>query len=180
MTIEAKFSKLNSFLISDAEVNSNVTRDLGVLVKKMEKKGHKCLIYARANNEAERWSKALGIPIYPKKGHHCIVTLHNGVYGLNDLVIYDTIVMNPPQPDKLPQIKGRLDRPNQQSDTLYIEYFVLNNTLEMGLILRLEIASSFVQKYIMPLSKFYDVSVNYQKYLEDKNESSIVAESESE
>jgi hypothetical protein len=113
----------------------------------------------------------LAIPIYPKKGTHCIVTYNDGTYGLNDLIIYNTIIMCPPPPDKLPQIKGRLDRPGQQTDNLFVEYFILKDTIEEGLILRLNIASAFLQKYIMPLAKFYDVSVNYKKYLEENIDS---------
>jgi hypothetical protein len=168
LSTEAKFSKLTSLLVSNPRVNILVTEQLAELVKKMEKKKHKCLIYARAMAEAKLWSDSLGIPIYPKKGQHCIVTYNDGTYGLNDLVIYDTIIMRPPAPDKLPQIQGRLSRPNQKSDNLFIEYFVLRDTIEEGLILRMNIASQFLQKYIMPLSKFYDVSVNYQKYINEE------------
>ncbi len=167
LSIELKFAKLNSLLVSSSKTNNYITKQLGTLIKKLEKKKHRCLIYARAAAEAELWSKQLDIPIYPTKGNHCIVTYHDGTYGLNDLVVYDTIVSRPPQPDKLPQIKGRLDRPTQKSDNLGIEYFVLNNTIEMGLLLRMEIASKFMHQYIMPLAKFYDVSVNYKKYIKD-------------
>jgi len=75
--------------------------------------------------------------------------------------------LRPPQPDKLPQIKGRLARPQQKSTNLHIEYFVIKDTIEMGLLLRMEIASKFMHQYIMPLAKFYDVSVNYKKYLKE-------------
>ena len=167
LNIETKFAKLTSFLVSDHGVIKNVVSQLGELIKNLEKDNHKCLIYARAKQEAEFWSKKLNIPIYPVKDIHCIVTYHDGTYGLNDLVDYDTLVMRPPEPDKLPQIKGRLDRPGQKENNLYIEYFVLNDTIEMGLILRMKIASHFLKKYIMPLAKFYDVSVNYQKYIEE-------------
>lgn len=168
LSVEAIFSKLMSFLISNTKVSDIVVKQLGRLVKKMENKNHKCLIYARAMDEAKLWSSRLDIPIYPKKGKHCIVTYNDGTYGLNDLVIYDTIIMRPPQPDKLSQIQGRLDRFGQKSDYLNVEYFVLKNTIEEGLILRMNIASQFLQKYIMPLSKFYDISVNYEKYIEEE------------
>ncbi|XWV25891.1 putative helicase [Tupanvirus soda lake] len=167
LSLELKFAKLSSLLVSSAKTNNVVTEQLGVLVKKLENKKHRCLIYAKAADEAKLWSNELNIPIYPIKGTHCIVTYNDGTYGLNDLVIYDTIIMRPPPPDKLPQIKGRLDRPGQKSDDLHIEYFVLKDTIEEGLILRLNIASQFLQKYIMPLAKFYDVSVNYKKYQEE-------------
>lgn len=169
LSIELKFAKLNSLLVSNSKANNSVIKQLKILIKSLEDKKHRCLIYARASDEAKLWSEKTGIPIYPKKGTHCIVTYHDGTYGLNDLIIYDTIVMRPPQPDKLPQIKGRLDRPMQKSNNLHIEYFVLNNTIEMGLLLRMEIASKFMHQYIMPLAKFYDVSVNYKKYLKEKS-----------
>lgn len=165
LSTEIKFAKLASLLVSSSKTNQFLVKQLRKLIDEKEGEGHRCLLYARANEEAEIWSKELDIPVYPKKGTHCIITYHDGTYGLNDLIIYDTIVMRPPTPDSLPQIKGRLDRPGNESDNLYIEYFVLKDTIEIGLILRLEIASQFVSKYIMPLAKFYDVSVNYSKYL---------------
>jgi len=168
LSTEAKFSKLASLLISDNHIKNLVAKQLDKLVGKIEKKKGRCLIYAAAKEEAKLWSNKLNIPIYPEKGEHCIVTYHDGTYGLNDLVIYDTIIMRPPQPDKLPQIKGRLSRIGQQSNDLYIEYFVIEDTIEEGLILRLDIASSFLQKYILPLAQFYDISINYQKYKKEK------------
>jgi len=167
LSTEAKFSKLTSLLTSNEKVREIVVKQLSKLIEKLHKKKSRCLIYARAMDEAKYWSEYLDIPIYPAKGRHCIVTYNDGTYGLNDLVIYDTLVMRPPAPDKLPQIKGRLDRPNQKSNDLSIEYFVIKDTIEMGLILRMNIASEFIHKYIMPLSQFYDISVNYEKYLDD-------------
>lgn len=167
MSLEIKFAKLSSFLISNVKINDIVTEQLDILVKKITKKKHRCLIYARAANEAKIWSQKLNIPVYPTKGTHCIVTYNDGTYGLNDLIIYDTIIMRPPSPDKLPQIKGRLDRSGQKLNNLYIEYFVIKDTIEEGLILRMNIASQFLQKYIMPLAKFYDVSINHKKYREE-------------
>jgi len=170
LNTETKFSKLTSYLVSSSKTNESVTKQLGKLIKSLEKKNHRCLIYARSMAEAELWSDTLAITIYPKKGNHTIVTYNDGTYGLNDLIIYDTIVMRIPPPDKLPQIKGRLDRPGQKSDNLLIEYFILKDTIEEGLILRMNIASQFIQQYIMPLAKFYDISINYKKYLEENEE----------
>ncbi|QGR54132.1 dead-like helicase [Moumouvirus maliensis] len=166
MSLEVKFAKMTSLLVSSAKTNLTLVNQLKTLIKRMETKNHRCLIYARANEEALFWSNNLGIPLYPEKGKHCIVTYHNGTYGLNDLIIYDTIVMRPPNSDLLPQIKGRLDRPGNEFNNLFIEYFIFKDTIEEGLIIRLNIASQFLHKYIMPLATFYDVSVNYKKYLQ--------------
>jgi hypothetical protein len=160
LSAETVYGKLQSWLIKYGDITS----DLDKLVKSLDKKNHRCLIYARSKGEAIGWSTIMKIPIYPVKGKHCIVTYNDGTYGLNDLVVYDTIVMRPPPPDKLPQIKGRLDRPGNKHDNLRIEYFLIENTIEEGLLLRMEIASQFAYNYIMPLVRFYDLSVNFREY----------------
>jgi len=167
ISIEAKYSKLSSYLLSSETVNASLIKQLESLVKRMEKDGHRCLIYARNKEEAERWSDALEIGIYPIKEKHVIITFNDGTYGLNDLVIYDTIVMIPSiAPDKIVQVKGRLDRPGNEKNELHIEYFVFKNTIDEGLIIRMNMCSQFVKAHIMPLSKFYDVSVHHKKYIE--------------
>ncbi|BCS82730.1 helicase [Cotonvirus japonicus] len=162
---EIKYSKLISYLTNNSQVNDLIVLQLKKLIKNLEKQQRKCLIYARSKTEANLWSEKLNIPIYPEKGDHCITTYHDGTYGLNDLVIYDTIVMRPPNPDSLQQIKGRLNRHGQKCNDLFIEYFFLKNTIEEGLMIRLNIASNFVHQYIMPLAKFYKVSVNHGNYI---------------
>ena len=98
---------------------------------------------------------------YPdKSGVHTVLSLSEGTYGLNDLVIYDTILMRPPEPDKLPQIKGRLDRPGQKSDDLRIRYILLKDTIEEAGIVRLEMCNNFYNNYLMPLAEFYELAVN--------------------
>lgn len=178
---EALYSKLTSFLISDKKIQASVRKQLDKLIKKCEESGRRCLIYARSKEEAVYWSQGLDIPIYVskkdvsltksaskskimKRTNHIIVTYNDGTYGLNDLVIYDTIIMRPPQPDKLTQIKGRLDRPGQKSDNLFIEYFIIGDTVEEGLLIRMHIASQFIHQYIMPLARFYDISVHYKEF----------------
>ena len=163
MSTEKKYSKLNSYLISSETVKKSLMKQLRALIKRTEKKGHRCLIYARSATEAQTWSEDLNIGIYPNKGQHVIITFSDGTYGLNDLVAYDTIVTTIPQPDKTPQIKGRLDRPGQKLSELNMEYFVFKNTIDEGLIIRMNMCNQFVRGHIMPLSKFYDISVNHAK-----------------
>ena len=165
ISVEAKYSKLNSYLISSPTATTHVLKQLRKLIKKLESKKHRCLIYARSKDEATEWSQGLGIDIYPIKGQHTIITYNDGTYGLNDLVIYDTIVLRPLMtPDKIDQIKGRLDRPGQESLNLNMEYFIVKDTIEEGLLIRMNMCSQFVKNHILPLSKFYDISVNYEKY----------------
>jgi hypothetical protein len=158
LSVEKKYAKLASFL---TRVGDEIIPQLRSLLIKLNGLGRKVLIYARSKEEANAWSLKLKVPIYGavNKTNNCIITLANGTYGLNDLVIYDTILMRPPEPDKLPQIRGRLDRPGQLSDNLYMEYFIVGDTIEEGLIARLNIASRFIHEYIMPLANFYELSV---------------------
>jgi hypothetical protein len=159
LSIEKLYAKLNSYLINNTKVKELVVKQLRKLIDEQK---DRCLIYARGKDEAEYWSNELDISIYPNKGHHVITTYHDGTYGVNDLVDYGLIIMRPPEPDKLPQIKGRLDRPGQKRNDLAIHYFYLDETIEKGLVTRLEIASNFYQNYIMPLAQFYKLSLKNQ------------------
>lgn len=152
LTDEMKWSKLNSAVASE-----DVTDSLREL---LESTGGKLLIYANSKREAQKWSESLDIPLYPDISRdRVIVTVSEGARGLNDLVKYDTIVMRPPPPDLLPQIKGRLDRPGQQSNSLSLVYFVLGGTIEEGLLRRLDVASQFASNYIMPLATYYRLAL---------------------
>jgi len=154
-----KYSQLVSFLSRSTAVQAAVATAIGKLVAKADRRGSRCLIYAASATEAEMWSKHLSIPVYPTLGQHCIVTVNKGTYGLNNLVCYDTLVLRPPVPDKLPQMKGRLDRPGQKAEQLRCEFFYLKDTIEYGLVLRMSIANNFLDRYIMPLSTFFQMSL---------------------
>lgn len=169
LTVETKYAKLNSFLTTTESVQLSYCNQLKKLIKKLEKDNKKCLIYARSKAEADLWSEQLGIGIYPIKQKHTIITVTNGTYGLNDLVQYNCICMMPPPPDKIPQMKGRLDRPGQLSDNLSLEYFIFKDTIEEGLMLRINICNSFMHQHIMPLSKFFEIAVNYATHLNKKD-----------
>lgn len=129
----------------------------------------KILIYTKSKTEADgiiESSRNIDnlISRYPDKtGKHVVLSYSEGTYGLNDLVIYDTILMRPPEPDKLPQIKGRLDRPGQKSNKLNIEYVVLKDTIEEASIIRLEMCNNFYSNYLMPLATFYDIAAKMGK-----------------
>ena len=66
-------------------------------------------------------------------------------------------------PDLLPQMKGRLDRPGQESENLKLIYVLTEDTIEEASLLRMEMAKQFRQDYIMPLAEFYDLAVNRRK-----------------
>jgi len=61
---------------------------------------------------------------------HVVLSYAEGTFGVNDLVKFNTILTRPPNPDALPQMCGRLARQGQKEDTLYLEYILLENTIE--------------------------------------------------
>jgi len=128
---------------------------------KLDVDDKKVVIFAKSKIEADAIGcESMSITRYPdKSGTHVVLSLSEGTYGLNDLVLYDTILMRPPEPDKLPQIKGRLDRPGQKSTELSIRYVVLENTIEEASLIRLVICNRFYNNYLMPLAEFYDLAV---------------------
>lgn len=136
-------------------------------LEQAEKENRRVLIFTKSKNEAtliveSKRNKSKKVTRYPEKGEHTVLSLTEGTYGLNDLVIYDTILMRPPEPDKLPQIKGRLDRPGQLSKDLQIRYLLLKDTIEEASILRLELCNTFYNNYLMPLAEFYDLAIKHQ------------------
>lgn len=136
-----------------------------IFIQALKKMKGKVLIYCRSVEEAvELAEREKTVTKYPdKSGKHCVVTYQEGSYGLNDLVGYGSILTRPPQPDLLPQMKGRLDRPGQPSDILKIQYVLLKDTIEEAWLLRLEMASTFFRHHIMPLAEFYQLAVNLSK-----------------
>lgn len=131
------------------------------VVQRCEKNKRRCLIYAKSKDEADHIAEEIkDVSRFPDtSGRHLVISYTEGTYGLNHLIYLDTIVTRFPEPDKLPQMKGRLDRPEQKSETLYIEYLYIDDTIDRAGMLRLEMANRFYNDYIMPLAEFYDVAV---------------------
>lgn len=120
------------------------------------------LIYARSKAEADEIAEVVPrVSRYPDQSEkHVVISYAEGTYGLNTLICYNTILTRPPEPDKLPQMKGRLDRPGQTKDDLHLEYILVGDTIEEAWLLRLEVAAKFLSEYIMPIAEFYDAAVN--------------------
>lgn len=133
------------------------------LVHKIEKedKSRRILIYARSKNEADNIAEKIkNVSRFPELNKpHTVLSYSEGTFGLNCLVVFDTILTRPPYPDHVPQMCGRLDRPNQKAKILHMEYILIDHTIEEGALYRLEMANNFYQKYIMPLAEFYKVAV---------------------
>jgi hypothetical protein len=130
-------------------------------IKKVEGVNGRCLIYARSKDEANIIANQIdNVSRFPDvSGKHVVVSYTEGTYGLNNLVHLDTIVTRPCEPDKIPQMKGRLDRHLQKKDILTLEYVLIKNTIEEASLIKLELANKFYGNYIMPLAEFYDLAV---------------------
>lgn len=133
------------------------------VVDKITSQNKRALLYARSKHETKLLSRDLhDVSIYPdKSARHCVVSYTDGTYGVNDLVDYNVIITRPPDADKLPQMKGRLDRPNQNCDVLQIEYILFKNTIEDAMLYKLDMAKKFFGHYIMPHADFYRLAVSY-------------------
>lgn len=123
--------------------------------QEMKATGRKCLIFTPSRSATEIWSRALGVPAYPQKGTHCVVSWSDGAHGLNDLVQYNTIISLVPKPGILVQMKGRLDRYGQTSDKLELILLYFHNTPQESGLRRLEISRSMEAKYMKPLADYY-------------------------
>lgn len=150
------YVKLQSFLFD----NFDYQQAFADVIKRCEKDKRRCLIYTRSKEEADQFAEIKNVTRFPDvSGRHLAISYTEGTYGLNHLVYLDTIVTRFPEPDKLPQMKGRLDRPNQQNDKLKIEYIYIDETIDRAGMLRLEMANNFYTDYLMPLAEFYDIAV---------------------
>lgn len=155
MTSEKKYQALSKF------IHTQINYELLFSKRVNELKNKKILIYCKGKGEADRLSQINeSISRYPDKSKkHVVVSYAEGTYGLNDLVGYDTLLTRPPEPDKLPQMKGRLDRPGQKANILNLEYILLKNTIEEAWLYRLELCSNFYKNHILRLAEFYDLAV---------------------
>ena len=133
-------------------------------IEELEKDNRKILIFSNSKNEADDIAnKIKNIGRYPDiSKDHVVASINEAGFGLNNLTDFDTILTRPPNYDVLPQLKGRLDRPNQKANTLYLEYILLENTIEEAQLIKLDMANSFFEKHIMPLSKFYELAVTFK------------------
>jgi len=120
----------------------------------------KLLIYANSMEEAQDISNIskMDVGLYPDiSKRHVVVSYAVGTYGLNNLIAFNHILTRPPEPDKLPQMKGRLDRMGQKENELNITFIMLMNTIEEMEYMKLELCNNFYSNHIMPLSELFNL-----------------------
>ncbi len=157
---ENKYIKLHKYLYDNINYIDVFNEFIDKICQKDKK--IKLLIYAKSKKESEDISNNIkNVGLYPDiSKQHVVVSLAHGTYGLNDLVCFNQILCRPPEPDKLPQMKGRLDRPGQLVNDLVINYILIDKTIENGDYIRLDLCNKFYSNHIMPLSEYYKIAIN--------------------
>jgi hypothetical protein len=122
-------------------------------------KDQKALIYTKSKSEADILVlEGHNISRYPDKSKkHVVVSYAEGTFGLNDLIKYNTIITRPPEGDKLPQMKGRLDRPGNNHKQFYIIYLIADKTIDEAHLISLDMCDNFYKNYIMPIADLYKI-----------------------
>jgi superfamily II DNA or RNA helicase len=136
-----------------------------VLKTRMEPED-RALIFTASKEEADALVAAFPAEVSrfqavpgPVAGRHIAASVAEAAHGVNHPVCCNVIVIRPPSPDLLPQMKGRLARPGQKQTDLRIEYVLLGYTIEEADLIRLEEAARFHSHYIMPLAEFYELAL---------------------
>lgn len=156
LSVEKKYQELLSIVLTEFDIK-NAINDL---LNKANNENRRCLIYARSKSEADSISKLAGVTRYPdKKGNHIVVSYQEGTFGLNDLTDYDSIITRMNHLDIVIQQKGRLDRPGQTKTTLYLDFILVENTVDEAWKLKFEMTNGFYTNYLLPLSEFYKLAI---------------------
>jgi hypothetical protein len=158
-TDEEKYSILVKYIHDNCDYVSYFNQTIKKLEK--ERKDCKILIFTKSKNEAEKLAESnKNIGLYPDiKQKHVCGSITELAHGINNLVIFDTILMRPPNFDILPQCKGRLDRPGQKSKNLYLEYLYLDKTIEIAGMYKIAMGNNFYENHILPLAEFYKIAI---------------------
>ena len=84
---------------------------------------------------------------------HKLVTVHEAAYGLNFQRECDAIITRPHPGDLLEQMKGRIDRPGQEQQTLLLVVVLAEDTVEEAEVANIHLCGRFVSQYLHPLSE---------------------------
>jgi hypothetical protein len=165
---EKAYIELNKFINQSCpytEYFKNTIKDI-----EKERSKAKILIFCKSKDEADEIAEYCdNVSRYPDKSKkHVVLSYAEGTYGLNDLVIYDTLLTRVPYPDFLPQMMGRLNRPGQQKDVLYLEYILIEHTIEEAALFRIQTANEFLTKYILPIGEFYKIAIEKSSVKKNK------------
>lgn len=162
---EKVYTELEAFIRSEIDYIQLFVNTIEKI--ESERPNSRILIYTNSKAEADKLSTVLpnkvsrfSIPLENQLNSHIVLSYAEGTFGLNNLTNYNTILTRPPEPDKLPQMKGRLDRPGQSVNELNLEYILIKETIEEVGLIRLEVCKNFYGNYIMPLAEMIKIGLN--------------------
>jgi hypothetical protein len=152
-------NKLKYIKCKDVINGLNWTNILLTISRHLVSQNKKVLCYVDSQNDIDYLKQQNNddIYIYDQNNNDvinkniCVISKYKGTYGINNLINYDTIVLRPIESDKIPQIKGRLDRPGQKAKSLEINFVIINGSIEELDITRIDIANNFYNNHILPL-----------------------------
>lgn len=125
----------------------------------LSKKQHKIIYFSDSEKELKllKDKKHPKICFYPDISKNiCCINIHKGSHGINNLIKYDTILSKPVTNDIEIQMKGRLDRGNNEHNKLYLIYIVISDTIMELDMIKKEIGNNFYKNHIEALAVLYD------------------------
>lgn len=160
---EKVYAELEKFIMTNVDYIKLFEKSIDTITQSIP--NARILIYAESKAESDAIANTINnverftIPLTKSEKSHIVVSYSEGTFGLNNLTDYNVILTRVPEPDKLPQMKGRLDRPQQLATELHLEYIIIKNTIEEAGLVRLEICKNFYGNYIMPLADFFNLAL---------------------
>jgi len=113
----------------------------------------------RHNASCEGCDRCKAGPSQPGNGP-VVLSIHQGAYGLNLQFDADCIVCRPTPGDVLEQMRGRIDRPGQTQDSLFLSLLYAAGTIEEAETQNISLCGAFFRQYLHPLSStFQEVCV---------------------
>ena len=153
-----KYIELKKYLSSNINWIDIIKKNFEILLSQNKK----VVYFAESDNELELLKKAnlKNVCYYPNIDKNiCCITIYRGSHGINNLIKYNTILLKPVTNDIEIQIKGRLDRGNNEHDTLYLEYILISDTIMELDMVKKDIGNNFYKNHIEVLA------MHYEKYL---------------
>ena len=132
-------------------------------INRLESNDKNVLLYANSESQLDSLTSKLsssrvwshGEPSKPKGKGPLIVTVQRGAYGLNLQKEANVIICRPQPGDLIEQMKGRIDRPGQETKNLTLVVLYAENTIEEAEAANIRLCGSFFRQYIDPLSRSF-------------------------
>ena len=155
------YVSLKKFLRANYEASTCIDA-MARMVASLKARSKRVLVFATSNQERARLLEKLPNSCSLKQAKHgkldgaktLVLTTNEGAMGLN-LQMYNAIVTRPQPGDLLEQMKGRIDRPGQESQQLELVVVLAKGTVEEAEAGNIRLCGAFFRQYLDPLSKSF-------------------------